>query len=421
MVTSVHLLNPNGQENYELKYAISDNEVALELIALSKRLIDEHKFIVKLDSPIIAFRNSIFQWEDYDSQTAIMPIFSPKIIVLENGQHLFPDRNIGVWEIKDAYSFEWILANNRINPIFKYGVNNKKVFVNEFLCKDYYLKILNSNTEAPEMSRTPLGFKPFICFTDHSDFDTPDNLMTLWSFLEKTGVKTSKGFFPFHFSKREDNASLEREPDLIKRYQSSGHELVFHALSQSLRPNDEAINEFNQVWVDNSLDVTTYIDHGYQIYNWTRATDFFNEKYWVATMKSNGIDNLWTYLDSGTAKHGIINQFNSKHFTPKKIASNLLKPGGLSFIIRTLLFYSNDDDLVAKYRRLKGDVKKILSKRSIAALKDALLNASKLSSFVFKNLFQQQKRAEPFHHARYTPSLFQYDINGSKIQFFSDR
>ena len=81
------------------------------------------------------------------------------------------------------------------------------------------------------MSRSIKSFSAIACFTDHCDFDTLSNLQLQRTFFKEKDIKVTKGFFLNHFSKRQDNASYERDKMELDLWINDGHELCYHSLS----------------------------------------------------------------------------------------------------------------------------------------------------------------------------------------------
>ena len=154
------------------------------------------------------------------------------------------------------------------------------------------------------------SFSAIICFTDHCDFDTAENLKIQLYFFNENHIKITKGFFLNHFSKRADNASYENESEILDLWRNSGHELCYHSLSQSIKSSEESLSEFLNFEPPFS-DVNVWIDHGFQPYNFSFYKKFgIDDKLFEDKLINKNINVLWNYIDSGTATNGIINQLN---------------------------------------------------------------------------------------------------------------
>ena len=85
--------------------------------------------------------------------------------------------------------------------------------------------------------------------------------------MKVSGISITKGFFLNHFSKRSDNASWQNESDEFKKWVADGHELAYHSLSQSIKSKEESVTDF--VNFKSVANTVTWIDHGYQPYNFS--------------------------------------------------------------------------------------------------------------------------------------------------------
>ena len=125
--------------------------------------------------------------------------------------------------------------------------------------------LLSASGNVEEWARTPLGFLPIVCFTDHSDFDTTALLKLQRKLFSDLGIKVTKGFFLYDYTHKTENASFEAEEsrnELIL-WAQEGHELAYHALSQSYR-GQRSETEFQKFESPEALPkITCYIDHGF--------------------------------------------------------------------------------------------------------------------------------------------------------------
>lgn len=416
MINRIYLKNPKLKELYRLEWEKLLNQHSIKLRSVTNSVIDGRiSFFIEFSSSISAFRDSTYKWKKFTKREAYINSNNSKIIVLNDGTHFLSTKNIGAWIIKNSRTIEWVLKSTELTPLFKYDSNGKRIFNNSFSSDDYDLGILFTKSKVPEFSRSKLPFKPIICFTDHCDFDSNVKLEKQLAFFEEYKVKTSKGFFLNHFSKREDNSSYEREPELISSFQKNGHEVFYHSLTQSLRNANDAIREFKNFKSPSELIIKTYVDHGYQIYNFTKKQDSgINDSEWSEIVTRNGIENFWNYLDSGTAMHGICNQLNPKHFT----LSHLIKHNGLSLkkIIRTELFFRGNENSLLEYRELAKLVKDLKNNISVKSLIRLLKSILKISpQLAYSLLFRRNKT---FKYAQFTPWIFQSKIGSNTYNFF---
>ncbi|PZX92446.1 hypothetical protein DOS84_15095 [Flavobacterium aquariorum] len=127
------------------------------------------------------------------------------------------------------------------------------------------LAILFSEKNAIKFSRSKIPFTAIACFTDHCDFDIPENLKIQRDFFKRNNVKVTKGFFLNHFSKRSDNASFENDVEELSLWQNDGHELGYHFLSQSLKNIPDSFETFFNLKAPFS-GLCTWIDHCFQPY-----------------------------------------------------------------------------------------------------------------------------------------------------------
>ena len=132
-----------------------------------------------------------------------------------------------------------------MTPFLQYNSDNTKVFLENFKFKsDLFLKLLFTKKKVPEFSRSKIPFVATFCFTDHCDFDSLLLIQKQRELFKELNIKTTKGFFLKHFSKRKNNISFENEESELKKWNEDGHELAYHSLTQSIRNRKEAIREF---------------------------------------------------------------------------------------------------------------------------------------------------------------------------------
>ncbi len=173
-------------------------------------LFSNASFDIKIhfSQPIIRFRNHNYRWDDL-SQTRIANDFSPKTIQLQNGFFVQANINLGIWEIdeKNPSVLWWRFNPEFAAPITQYSneLNTKKIIAATTVFQfSEPLALLFSKESSIELSCAPIPFAAIACFTDHCDFDTSENLKIQREFLKSIALKTTKGFFLNHFSKRDD-------------------------------------------------------------------------------------------------------------------------------------------------------------------------------------------------------------------------
>ena len=419
MIQEVYFKHASVQNAYELKLEQAGHaQQNILLKAIHSEKVKNVSFTIKLSKKIIAYRSIDYKWNKITkNQDHILNEHCPKILVLEDHSYVMSSKNIGAWELIDHKTIEWVLKSPELHPVFEYGQDNIRIFKTAFTPEDYNLTLLFSKDAVPEFSRSKIAFKPMVCFTDHCDFDNNELVKKQLEFFNQKGVKISKGFFLNHFSKRKENSSYQNDKALLLQFKHQGHELFYHALSQSLRKKDDAIAEFVNFVPPAAVAVNTYIDHGYQPYNYTlRTKSGLSDAQWSKIMSQNGIKNLWTYLDSGTAHSAIINQLNPKHFTPKKLFKHhFLRP---LFVFRTLLFYSGNEDVLVQYKQTAKFFKQAIAQKSIKKTGRFLSSLSKCFFYVVKVLSNSAARNRSFKYAKYTPFVFKDDVNGQSFRFF---
>ena len=320
MIKDIVLSDNAHDQFYDLKTIVNENEIKIELVAkknIAKNKIEYLSIKIKLSYVIKSYRTAMYQWSDLSNKEVIISPHSPKIVYLNNGYHFMASKNNGAWVLESPDLIEWVLLSPNLTPKYEFSKNNKsRKFEKSYHLKNHSMSILYTKDNVPEFSRSKIPFKPIICFTDHPDFDTRTLLTEQLSFFEKNKIKISKGFFLNHFSKIENYASYEKDQDLLIQFIEHDHELFYHSLTNSLRGENESLNEFKTFKKPEGFDIRTYVDHGYQLYNLTKINNSsLIEEDWANIMNGNKIKYLWNYLDSGYGGIGVINQLNPSQFT----------------------------------------------------------------------------------------------------------
>jgi hypothetical protein len=423
------MLENSKVETSIIKYFISDELLDRRIILDTKSLENQNSFdiLIEFSSPIISFRNHDYSWVAI-CQDRIANDFSPKVICLKNGLYVQANCNLGIWEInkKNTKQLLW-----RFNPKFSASItqyrdeNNIKdrISAKSNINSQVKLALLISSKGAIELSRSPIPFSAIACFTDHCDFDTDENLKIQRAFFHEKGIKITKGFFLNNFSKREDNASFQKNSSELDKWREEGHELCYHSLTQSVRENSDSLDEFTN-FNPPYKDISVWIDHGFQPYNLSlynksgiTESDFSNN------LKKNNIKILWNYIDSGTATFGVINQLNSSQFSLKSywigIKNKSFKQRISLFVKNCIFHYYSDNKLTSNYYELATSYKLFSKVKSIKSLflifkKGLTLIVPLLKIFIFWN----SKKNKIYEYAKYSPIFFGHIIGNEKFIIF---
>ena len=134
-----------------------------------------------------------------------------------------------------------------------------------------------------------------------------------------------------------------------------------------------------------------------------------------SSLKNNGIDTFWNYLDSGTAVKGVINQLNPNQFTLdsyyKGIKHLKFKEQIPMFIKNVIFHYYNTDDSLRLYRGIAKYFKTITQRKSLKKHLKIVISLFKLLRLLIPILlFWKTKKSRVYPLARYTPVIFNQDI-----------
>jgi hypothetical protein len=426
LIQSISIRTPSGKSSVPFDKS-QKNKTEIDISKFLFPKINSFDIEIRFSQPIIEFRNHDYQWVDCNSDR-IANEFCPKIIKLKDGTLIQANRNIGIWEVNKNQKKVLLW---RFNPEYASSLTNYIKDQNEVTIQsanqnfnwNENLAILFSKKNAIEFSRSRIPFTAIACFTDHCDFDTLENLKIQRAFFKRNNIKITKGFFLNHFSKRTDNASYENDTIELKQWEEDGHELCYHSLSQSIKSETNSNSDFFN-FISPNLDISTWIDHGYQPYNLSLFKNKkITEEDYEANLINKNIKILWNYIDSGTAAHGVINQLNSQHFTLSNFLRGnkdlgLLKKAQL--MIKNIVFhFYGEQKIVLKYKSIAGNFKKVIyqkDKSKIYALfKDGfgiLFNI--LNVFVFWN----SNKNKPYKLAKYSPILFKHTIFEKEFYIF---
>lgn len=376
-------------------------------------------------------RNIDYQWID-SSQDHIAIHLVPKILKLSNGFFVQPNTTIGVWEFNKKHKNKIIWKFNHLEAaaFTKYiRVTNREFLSHkysnpiDFLENEKLLTLLFSKHGAVEFSRSKIPFSAVACFTDHCDFDTLENLKLQRDLLQDFGVKVTKGFFLNHFSKRNNGISWQNNAEELKKWKDDGHELAYHSLSQSIKSDEDSLMDFvNFEPVEN---VVTWIDHGYQPYNFSlfENTKIIDKNTYLKKLESVKIANIWSYIDSGTSTTGVINQLNASHFTLGKYWKGNRKSSFLNKIQRFLknvfYHYYAENNLIGYYKLVSHNFKNILFNYKFKEIPTILQNGAKVFFPLLKIiLFWNSIKNKTYRFAKYNSIVFPYVENETKITMF---
>lgn len=392
-------------------------------------LLNFNSFDIKIvfAENIVQVRNHDYTWKKIETDF-IANEFSPKIVKLENGQIVQANITTGIWEINsnNPSVLLWRFNPQFASPITDYlGHENRKSILQakqkfDFIENPTLLFIKN---QAIEISRSKYSFTAIACFTDHCDFDTPENLAIQREFFKEHEIKITKGFFLNHFSKRQNNASFQNQKEELLKWNDDGHELCYHSLSQSIKSNKESFEDFNQ-FIPPLENIKVWIDHGYQPYNFSlfKNNKILTEEF-GSVLKEKKINVLWNYIDSGTATNGVINQLNTNHFTLSSFFKGS-KDAGLikktQLMIKNIVFhYYNEEYLILRYKNTASGFKKLIFQKDIKSFLPFAKDFFKLSSSIFLALlYWNSNKNRPYKLAKYSPILFKHNIAENKFYVF---
>lgn len=425
MVHSITLIK--SSENYKLAF---ENQVQKVVVDLSNvNFLDCNSFDIKIvfSQTIAEFRNHNYTWKKIKTNF-IANEFSPKIIKLKDDQIIQANITSGIWEIdkNNPNVLLWRFNPENSAPIVSYLGNENRKTIDQAKQKfDFTVNptLLFPKKYAIEFSRSKIPFSAVACFTDHCDFDTAENLTLQRNFFNEHQIKITKGFFLNHFSKREDNASYQHDAEEILKWRKSGHELCYHSLSQSLKPKKENFQDFKQ-FIPPLENIKVWIDHGFQPYNFSLLRKGILSDYdFEEILENKKINTLWNYIDSGTATNGVINQFNTEHFTLSGFYKGNKDQGFVrktQLIIKNIIFhYYNDENLILKYRNTVSNFKKVFFQKNIKSFFPLIKDFFKLVISIFSVLlFWNTKKHEPYKLAKYSPIVFKHIISEKEFYIF---
>ncbi|PZX47670.1 hypothetical protein [Algoriphagus chordae] len=400
-----------------LKFAQSKDEsiIRLSIEFLTEVSLESLFLEIDFDEVPQFWRGTDYVWKPIATPYLSANYHSPKILKFADKTFVAAMTTTGCWEW-DAKRGKllWYLIHPDLNPTFLYDQDDKREWITTSTISKgvtYELCLFEGLGPVPEVARSPIGFVPTVCFTDHCDFDTPQLLVAQREFFARAGIRTTKGFFLHTYSYQGDFAAMDQAGmhDEFLRWEKDGHELTYHALSRSFR--EESWSEFqNFETPENFKQISTYIDHGYLAYNYTKQT---NDKKadWYQHMEAKGIDLIWNYLDvmEGNAlSNNQLSVFDSSIKSIKDAADWHIKnklPINKSRDTKTWLAYGTSERFDKGIKHFNW----LFRKRKLHGHKKILAAGIKIVPMVFdseiwkKNLFE---RAKPFHFSRFSPVFF---------------
>ena len=322
---------------------------------------------------IVKFRNHDYTWVEILKDDIVANQFTPKIIQLKSGFFIQANINFGIWEIKsnNNKTLLWRFNPKNSNSFTSFSKNADKSITQARTVNKFPVlpQLLFTKGSTIEFSRSKIPFAAITCFTDHCDFDTPENLEIQRLFFAKHKIKVTKGFFLNHFSKRNDNASFENESHEFLKWIDDGHELAYHSLSQSLKIREESIKDFKS-FKPPLPSIPVWIDHGYQPYNFSVYKNHnISDVNYEYNLVGKKIKIIWNYIDSGTATLGVINQLNRNDFTLNsfyKGSKSLKLKERLGALIKnmTIHYYANQK-IIKQYRNVAISFKSVFLERKL--------------------------------------------------------
>lgn len=422
MIKSIKLLSGQTSKNCDFT-KVHNHKIELDHQEFN---LESYTFQIEFNNAIVSFRNHDYQWVNID-QRRIANWYAPKLIKLKNNQLVQANQNDGIWEVNTQNSniLLWHFNPENSNPIANYDLNNSKHITQANIEPNIKnpLAFLFPINFAIEISRSKIPFSAIACFTDHCDFDTLDSLIQQRHFFKKYDIRLTKGFFLNHFSKRKDTASCEFHKHELLEWLNDEHELAYHSLSQSIKPDDESLQDFLN-FEPPFKDVSTWIDHGFQPYNFTLSNCREDiKKEYGSILNNKGVKQLWNYIDSGTAVNGVINQLNPNQFNLKTYYKGIKHLGFktvFTLMVKNVIFhYYNNDEALSLYKQIARYLKIIKRKKSTKKHFIFVVNLFKLVALLFPILVLWKfKKNRTYPLAEFTPLLFSHNMNGETFTVF---
>lgn len=425
MLKAIYILTPSGKK-YSFSKDIVNHKIVIDISVLTINERCSFDIIVEFYNTIREFRNHDYTWVTIDKDRMATD-FSPKIIKLTDNCFVQANLNCGIWEIKNNNSnvLLWRFNPKNASPITTYsGKKNERIIVQANRNIDFLTNpALLFSTSGIEFSRSPIPFSAVACFTDHCDFDTTKNLKLQREFLNKNSIRITKGFFLNQYSKRGETVSFEKNEKELVAWKNDGHELAYHSLSQSLYPDKENIANFFS-FKPPLNDISSYIDHGYQPYNFSLFQNYkIDEESFAANLHTKNITILWNYIDSGTATTGVINQMDGDSFTLDSFNQGnkgLPPKERMRHLLKSIMFhYYIDEKLIITYKKAKISLRKIIFKKDIQQVFLFLKSSIQLLVPIFNVLRRwSSNKNKRFELAKFTPIVFKHTIGKKEFYVF---
>lgn len=408
MIKSIEICFDGYIQNINFKYF--ENRIHLPEMNFS----DSFSLKFKFKYPILRLRNHDYTWVK-PNKSYLASELCPKILQLSNGLYIQANTVKGAWTISpDNTTLHWLFNQPYQYPYTQYAnSNNQKITKHHKYTINLSILKLLATKHPLEFSRSKIGFTPVVCFTDHCDFDTRDNLKTIRTFFKKYHIKTTKGIFLNQFSKRETNASYETDRCELKSWEQDGHELAYHSLTQSIREKTKAFKEFeNFTPLQNAK---TWIDHGYQPYNFTLSQKNKTIEAFMKTARTKKISFFWTYIDNASAQKGILNQLDANSFSLNQLLKATQHFGFVhrwSLRIKGVLFYYYESKkAVLVYKMIASSYKSFKQRMNVKNLFLFLKQIVRLSSLVITPLLSLKYKNKIFPLSMYKPIVFPFINN----------
>ena len=403
-----------------------DNKYSVQLTVLNSQVISELSVDFFLGKVPSFYRSADYEWAEMSTNSVILSNNSSRILKFDDGQKMMALSNFGAWEVfPQKQKLRWHLIHPDLTPSFTYDEADKRIWHREFSLPEGTQNELNffcTYSKVPEWARTPMGFLPTVCFTDHCDFDTPELLLSQREILKECGIRITKGIFLYDYSHHPFTASLEHPGILVefKKWENDGHELAYHAFSKSEGP--ESDSHFQNYQSPSELQtIETYIDHGFLSYNATRQKPEDLCK-WAAHQIEKGIKLNWNYVDAFEATANCTNQLApidssiAALWKSKSLHQKLGLPEDTSRLFKAWLSYGTNEDLDFAVKRLQVSLSKAKNGEQNAIgelLKNGLSSlGNSLDSKMWKrNLFN---RTTPNHFSSFSTVFY-------KNPLFEDR
>lgn len=387
--------------------------------------LTEFSLVFEFSSPLTKWRNHDYSWVD-TKQQHIANYFSPKVAILKSGIKVVAAQTDGLWLFNPRYSrrLEWIIVHRFLTPLFDYKQDDSPAFRTPLVTLKGVrtFSFLFTRGLVPEFSRSKIPFSAIINFSDHCDFDSPLLLERQRQLFKSKDIIVTKGFFMYHHSKRDYNASYEYSNEELNRWIDDGHELCYHSLSQSTRPKEEEWRRDLEQFANRGLACTTWIDHGFQPYNHSRfSTSGISEKEWTKWMEAAGVSVLWSYLDCGTSGAGMINQIDPEAFSLSAYVKQFRSRPNLSSLaslLRSYILYFGTKKAGKRYTRLVTQLRSKHRNSFMGAVVKLLPGIGFLFWQLIKIVFLSFKQQHSPRWQSFTPVFFQSRVGDRDFMFF---